>query len=595
MGARPTTGGGGWEGDTAPWNVWWHFNKDPYLDLKSHVHASPADTGGDGNFLGHAEAARRRALRPTEEQIRLEIVPALLRALENETNNDVITSCLVALGKIGEGASSEGEARIESVVERFLADKNQEISESAAIALGILASPDSIETLAALLRDTAASRELVGRSEVHYRTRAFAAYGLALIGARHPGQLASQRIVILLNQAIAADNTASMDLKVACINAIGLVPLEGLARLAEVDALLALLEDEELPALVRAHCPAALGRLVPGLLEERREVHRQRVAAVLLRFATAESESAELVQGSVQALGLLGTNDGENALDRRIRAALCGSFRDQQAQRFALVALAKVGARMGSAQPEDGAREAASFLLAQLGGGRSELRAWAGLACGVLARGLADAESSMPVIGSLKAAVRLALQEERDPHARGALAISCGIMRATDAAPVLLRLLDEERVDEARGHVAIALGLIDSPEALPKIHEIVDESRFRPELLQRSAIALGLMEDKDAVPKLVRLLAEARSLATQASVSSALGFIGDQRSVEPLIAMLRNTALTERARAFAAVALGIVADKESLPWNAKLAQDVDYRAAPATLTDPAGTGILDIL
>ena len=43
------------------------------------------------------------------------------------------------------------------------------------------------------------------------------------------------------------------------------------------------------------------------------------------------------------------------------------------------------------------------------------------------------------------------------------------------------------------------------------------------------------------------------------------------------------------------MALGNVADKELLPWNAKIAIGLNYRAAPATLSDPlTGSGILDI-
>src|SRR6185436_3647825 len=104
-----------------------------------------------------------------------------------------------------------------AVFERFLADRNQEIAETAALALGILASPKSIEDLAALLLDDDAGRALVGRSSVHYRTRAFAAYGLGLIGARNPDAITGERIVVLLHHALETDDTATADLKVACI------------------------------------------------------------------------------------------------------------------------------------------------------------------------------------------------------------------------------------------------------------------------------------------------------------------------------------------------------------------------------------------
>jgi HEAT repeat protein len=258
----------------------------------------------------------------------------------------------------------------------------------------------------------------------------------------------------------------------------------------------------------------------------------------LIDLACAEKGRAELVQSSVQALGFLGTNDGDDALDRRIRKTLAGTFRDQQSQRFALIALARVGARAGSSRPEVGVREAASTLLARLDREHGDLRAWAGLACGVLARGLVDAGYSLPVIASLQQSVRLTLADERDPSTLGALAIACGIMGATDAAPHLLELLDREHDDDCRGHVAVALGLMGTREALAPVNRILDVSRYRPELLRRAAIALALLGDKDAVPRLVGLLAEAKGLATQASIS-ALRMIGDLRR-SPLVGMLRT-------------------------------------------------------
>ena len=110
-----------------------------------------------------------------------------------------------------------------------------------------------------------------------------------------------------------------------------------------------------------------------------------------------------------------------------------------------------------------------------------------------------------------------------------------------------------------------------------------------------AAIGLGLLGDKQLVPDLIDMLAEARGLSSQAAISSALGFIGDARSIGPLIDMLNDSEKTDLARAFAAVALGIVADKEELPWNSKISVNSNYRANTQTLTDQAGTGILDIL
>ena len=235
--------------------------------------------------------------------------------------------------------------------------------------------------------------------------------------------------------------------------------------------------------------------------------------------------------------------------------------------------------------------------MSQLADGKSGVKAWAGLSCGVMANELAKATNPSSKIATLQGAVRSAMEDEsKDPSRLGAFAIASGIMGDVEAKPTLLKRLDSEKDETARGYIAIGLGLMNALDAKEKINKIVDESKYRPDLLKQAAIALGLLGDKDLVPKLITLLQESKGLATQASLSSALGFIGDQRSIDPLVVMLQNDSLTERARGFAAVALGIVADKELLPWNSKIGLDLNYRASTETLTNQAsGTGILDIL
>ena len=52
--------------------------------------------------------------------------------------------------------------------------------------------------------------------------------------------------------------------------------------------------------------------------------------------------------------------------------------------------------------------------------------------------------------------------------------------------------------------------------------------------------------------------------------------------------------LMEKPMGFNAEQVGGVADKELLPWNSKIAVDMNYRAAVETLTN-GSSGILDIL
>jgi HEAT repeat protein len=613
------TGTGGDTGtDLTLWSFWWEFNKEPYLQLKSKIHQPVTETGSDGWFLGSGEKKQSKdSLKPTEEQVRQKIVPALLQALEKETNNDIVTGCLIALAKIGDPAT-EGESQFEPILKKFLSDKNQEISETAAVALGILANPKSIPTLELLLKDTPDGRKMVGSGEVNYRTRAFAAYGLGLIGAKAGAEADRTRIVKILRETIETDNTKSRDLKVSCIIAMGLVPLETIeaatqatekgaslppesSRLAQLDFLLAFLENEDENYLVRAHCPTAMARLLEtGLPEQHRKAYRERIANDLITRITKKNDQAEIIQSSVLALGLLGSNDGADPLDKKIREVLISvpkEVSDQQARNFAMIAMAKVGGNAGERDVDSGIEAIKKALLEQLGDGKTTMKPWAGMACGVMARRLSEGKSPSAAIPSLQAAVREALKSEADTGKVGAYALSAGIMGDVEATPVLLTRLEQEKADDAKGYIAVGLGLLGARDAATeKIQKIVDDSKYRPDLLKQAAIALGLLGDKDVVKKLTDHLAESKGLATQAAISSALGFIGDQRSIDPLVQMLQNDQLTERARGFAAVALGIVADKELLPWNSKIAVDLNYRASTQTLTDTnAGTGILDIL
>jgi HEAT repeat protein len=581
------------------------------------VHRALEETGDGDWFLGQGMKAKAKdSLRPTEAQIRETIVPALLQALEGETNNDIVTGAMIALAKIGDGNTESNDSKLAGLFSRFLADKNQEIAETAAVAMGILGNPRSIRTLASLLADTDEGRRLVAESEVGYRTRAFAAYGLGLIGARTAREEERKEIVAALRQALETDSTKTRDLKVSCVVAMGLVPLATIdpgarpekkgdlappesSRTAQLDYLLGFLQDEEQHYLVRAHCPCALARLLSGLPDEQYESYRERLASDLLeRLDPKKKEKAQLVQSAILALGMIGTNDDGSPLDKRIRESVASAIKeasDQQARNFSLIALAKMGGTLASksSDAEGGIEDVTRTLVTQLTEGRSGARPWAGLACGVLGRKLVDANSSTPRISTLQGSVRASLQDEKDPERIGALAISAGIMGDIEAARLLMGHLAKQK-DEAQGYVAIGLGLMNARDAVGQIQALVEESKYKPERLKQSAIALGLLGDKEVVPKLVGLLKEARGLAAQASIASALGFIGDRRSIDPLVQMLHNGELTGAARGFAAVALGIIGDKESLPWNAKIGIDLNYRASTETLTNRS-TGILDIL
>ena len=122
------------------------------------------------------------------------------------------------------------------------------------------------------------------------------------------------------------------------------------------------------------------------------------------------------------------------------------------------------------------------------------------------------------------------------------------------------------------------------------------QSFRRPKLLTQVATALGKLGHKGVTSALIEMLQDRRevNLAKMSAIARALAFIGDRSTVAPLRDMLSDDQLTPLTRAFAAVALGGIADKEKLPWNSKIARDMNYRAAVETLTQ-SGSGILEIL
>lgn len=598
--------------DSTIWERWWGFNKDPYLALKSVIHTGRMVPGSEELFLGHSDPESvRNSLAPSLGEIHERVVPALRAALSDERDNDVITGVLVALAKIGNAPNVEEGAGLAPLLSSYLPHASQEVSETAAVSLGILADVSALQPLGHLLADSKAGRELVGRSSgVPTRTRAFAAYGLGLIGHRSEDPAVRVRIVDQLLARLASEvGKSTPDVAIACLSAVGLVPLPIDARTElerELDpihdtrqrqlrSILSIATDSRREDLVRAHAPTTLVRLLEGVDEA--EGSKERIALHLLhRLDRVSVAGFEERASCLLALGAIADAD-DDALDQRIRRRLTEMVdrsAHAQSKSFAMISLARIAARGGRGdEPFAGTEDIEDLLVDQLEKGNARLRPWAALGLGVLGRD--RREAGLEVSGSLNDLLRSELESARSPENVGAYAVAIGLRQDPDAQGILNEQLDRIRDDVARGYVALGMGLLGDARAKKPILEILKKSKYRPELLRQAAISLGLLGDKDVASELEGMLSEATSLSAQAAIASALGSIGDARSIDSLLALLANEDVTARARAFAAVALGIVADKEPLPWNAKIASGINYRANPATLTDGTGRGILDIL
>lgn len=595
--------------DPSEWRVWWGFNQDPFLALKEAVWARGPAEQKAGWFSERLQRSTGPGYwRPTARQVDEDVLPALKKALENETDNDIVTGCLIALARIGASRPDLADA-LAAAIRPFLQDSVQEIAETAAVSLGILSSADAALSLDHLVLDDDRGRRLVCGGPVHYRTRSFAAFGLGLLGAQTDHEGLRSHVLDTLARVL-SDPSLRRDVQVAAVIAFGMTPLERLtapavdgvraphvSRMGQLEFLLELFEREDLPGIVRGHVPTSLARLLGGLPPEEETHYREWITHRLMsRLEKPGSVPNEVLEGIVIALGRIGDNDAD-PLDARIRDVLAkvpDTIADARCRNQSLMALGRVGARFGpGADALAGTHEVLDHLAGVLKSGRSTLRPWAGLALGVLAHDLAAAGHAVPT--KLGKHLADAFEEEGNPTRASAYAVALGLSDHAEAAPLLLAGLERFREEFPRGNIAIALGLLGAGDARAPIQALAEASRYRPELLRCSATALGLLGDEELVPRLSELLVSTESLAAQASLARALGHVGDGRTIEPLVEMLEDEDLTDRARGFAAVALGLIADPALLPWNSRLSVDLNYRAASETLNDSSGTGILNIL
>ncbi len=604
-GGGPSSNTGGLaDSDPAAWSQWWSFNRDRYLALRDAVFKRRVDSGGDDDFDLGAGAMRAvvRGLRPDRTLLAESVQPALLAALEGQKDVDMITACLLALAKIGPVPG--GHENLGGLLRTWITHSNQEVHETAVIALGVMADQESAALLANLLLDTPAGRAATGRSRVPERTRAFAAYGLGLVGYRAERRAVRRFAVHQLARAIPLGEKPMRDRLVATVIAMGLVPLQpagvppggdapapSASREGQLTLLLTLWEEEGLDARVRAHLPVPMARLTAGLSEG----WKQRLVLEFTAVLSPRSKASPMVRhGVLLASGLLGDNDLDPP-DVLLRAALEDALEggDRLGRHLALLALGRVGAREGRGERGDAPDAIRSRLLRLLARGKSAQRPWAALALGILERG--NAAGGRPLSEELRTALLQAFGSAASPSEEGALAIALGLVAERRAIePLIERSAAGD--ENTRANAMIALGLMQAQEAVPTLLGIVRTTTLKPGIMREASIALALLGDRSAAHILVARLRSSALLVEQVSSAWALGFVGDSAVVPALVGVLQNRRLSDTTRAYAAVALGLIGDKERYPWNSKIAADVLWWQAPATLFDPrGGKGILDLL
>lgn len=569
--------------DLSTWVFWWEINKDRFLNLKSKVRNGAVITDKAGPLAGLGSGAKAaNTLAPTRLQIQNLIVPSLLELVQQEDNQDIATASMIALAKIGIRPSDCRE-----IFARHLDASIQEVKETAVLSYGIMKDEGAIPILESLLLNSNDGQKLVGSTEVGRRTRAFAAYSLALIGQNSNHAEIKNKIADLLYTTLMTDNSASKDIRVACVIGLGSLdlpnPTEVVLNLSFV------LEQNRMDQLVLAHIPNAMAKLLKNLPPG--NVTRNDVIDQILALLKNRKSSTPVKQSSVQALGMLALpHDARNQDIFETLVYIQRKGRDQQLKHFTAISMAYLGVADPNMR-----QQATDFLVTKMKKSSTPYEPWCGLSLGVMAFMLRENGNALHPL-AMEATLEKFLKE-KSPEPKGAYAIGLGLMNHEIAKPHLRLSIDESSVSQFRGYASVSLGLLNAKEHVSFLKEIVAESKRDPEMLRQASIGLGLMQDRDAVSSLLVYLVPENGrkprLSVLSAVASALGFIGDKSSVTPLVDTMNNKTVSNLGRAFAAVSLGMVSDKDDLPWNALFGGDLNYRAAVTTLSDQQ-SGILDI-
>lgn len=602
---------------TSDWQVWWMYNRDQYLHLRDRLVDGSA-TGNDDFYLGKGQSEntedRRRA---SKEDVRTKVVPALLKAIEAGGTNEFCHGGMLALAKIGVSLSPQERSRFDYILNFFLTEGDETIHRAAALSMGVLAYEPAVPLLRDMLLDTPEGRKALGTKDngpISQGMRASAAYGLGFIGRQTQDRELRTRIINDLVAILDLEDQPSPDLKVAAVTAMGLTPIEvvdgadacycgtcevaepGTSRQAQVTWLMRFFNDKKgSPALARAHTATAMARLLEDAPDNTPKELKIGVAEVLIdSLARNARETDEVHQACVLGLGLLGDAD-DDPVDVWIRSALRNQMRDsdEMSRRFALISLAKVGARAGTG---DGAWAGTAGvrreLSRQLASGKKHMRPWAGIALGVFGHDLI--EMGIEPDPGVALALRSMISRAKKPETLGAYALAAGLRGDREAVKVLQNRLAKVDDDVALGYVSLGLGLIGDRSSIKPLQEFLEQLEGHPGLQHRLGLALGLLGDGAMIPTLTDRLADNDNVQAQSSVASALGFLGDVRSVDSLVAILLDDDTHDDTRTSSIVSLGRVSDFAPLPWRAYLTSGANYRANTQSLTNPNGNGVMDL-
>ena len=477
------------------WEFWWEFNQDAFTQLRETLVKNGNRLPGTPSFQLPSNSDRHQV-----------ILPALLNSLR-EKNFLVRSSAAYALARLDdlsvysylghtmhEDSSrlvrdhtlvATGQARVPRSVDRLreiFSDTSapDETRALAAVALGVLATPEASAALRNALRD---SKE--GEQVYTVRIATIYALGLTEDPANAP---------FLRAQAVAGERDFTR--RALLMEALGRV-----GDRAANPILVKALQDPH--SYVRRSAAIALGVLAqPADLD---------VLKALDRAALSDADHmvrnlSDLSLGRIAAHGSL-----------TVREHLRSRFREVPAVRRSFVALA-----LGISQDS----MAVPLLLAEFqSSGSHSLKG----ACAVALAMIGKGKDAVPVL-------RKAFRRAGNPMLKGYLAYALGMLGDQEVREDLGTVLDEEVSPELLRWASIGLGLLGDRSA---VQRLMNRYAASGEVLTRatSVHAIGLIGDRESIDFLIATSQRTGEVASvRAMAAYSLGLICDQ-GPEPLPAI----------------------------------------------------------
>jgi HEAT repeat protein len=570
------------------WEFWWEFNSTGLLaDIRAKHRA-------EGAMRSPSEWAR---VAPELSSFWDQVVPELHRALGAEQPADFTASALIALAKIGQQPDSK---KLEPFFLGYLNDKRGGVAESAVIALGILGQDTSVKPIVELLMNSATGHRITGTTSVPGRLRSFAAMSLGLIGSRTGGKGTRLWIYDSLLATFLADASNSRDLGVACLLAIGQVPLESkVACGKQVDQLMSILGTPSIAGDVRCHAASSAAKLLGGLADA---AATDAALATLVDMFTAKLEgrggdyyehlSNMVVRRScVLAMGELVDLSG-SSVDRAARSILLAAEKDQtdtHVRSFCLIAMGQIASRrVGEGQTGAQAQLLEGLALTATEG-RHIMREWAGVGLGIALHGMGEAApaSALEMLGKK-------LVADRGPWIAGQ-AVAAGLSGHDDFQKILQAKFETFHNEMALGYLALGMGMLGGSDAQAALAKGFGEATGRPVLQMHLATAIALDPMESSLGALLEVLEVAESDSLRAALAIAIGSMDDRRALAPLLELATSDTLDGAIRASAVQALGILGSQSNLSWHAPLTTGFNYRETTASLTSTEEVGLFRYL